>query len=222
MSRHHTLSIVGALLAAGLSLPGHAQTTSCNDATRHQFSTDVANGYSASALEAKYGHCRYAYSEPPLCSFDEMEKVIAFTPSNVFYERMNGCGYHPQNEIVACDVEIRRPTGYGAFGAPPAGSFEYIRVCLDCDRNGIWDFQAVGNVHVTNNIAAGPVPSWYHMAFVPTAAAPGACIANNGGQTDVRVILSWAAVPPPCANVGVAQAMPIWGNRIDFTARRDP
>lgn len=80
----------------------------------------------------------------------------------------------------------------------------------------------LGSVHVTDNFAAGPVPSWYHLALASTAGAPAACTANNGGQTNVRVILSWAAVPPACANAGFVQAMPVWGNRIDFTARRDP
>jgi len=214
--------LCGAFAAALLlSLPARAQTSSCDDNARKQFNLDVAGGSTDATLEAKYGHCRFAYTEPPLCATDN-SKIIAFIPSNVFYERMNGCGYNPQTEVVGCDVEIRRLTGYGPFGAAPAGSLERIRVCLDCNRDGVWDFQAVGNVHVTDNIAAGPIPSWYHLASVPTAGAPAACTANNGGQTDVRVILSWSAIPPVCVNAALVQPMPVWGNLINFTARRDP
>ena len=71
-------------------------------------------------------------------------------------------------------------------------------------------------MHVTNNIAAVPVPSWYHLAFASSAGAPAACTANNGGQANVRAILSWAAVPANCNSV------PFWGNIINYTARRDP
>lgn len=203
-----------------LPLPVRAQTTGCDDNTRKQFNLDVASGSTDADLEAKYGHCRFAYTEPPLCATNP--KIIAFIPSNIFYERMNGCGYNPQTKVVGCDVEIRRPTGYGAFGAAPAGSFERIRVCLDCNRDGVWDFQALGSVHVTDNVAAAPIPSWYHLASVSTATAPAACNANNGGQTDVRVLLSWSAIPPACVNAALVQPVAVWGNLINFTARRDP
>ena len=126
---------------------------------------------------------------------------------------MNGCGYHPQAEMLACDVEIRQLGGYGAF---PGGTFEHVRFCMDCDRNGTWDFTTLGFVHVTNNIAPNPTPSWYHLAYATTFAAPVACTVNNGGQANVRAILQWAAVPAGCNSV------PYWGNIINFTARRDP
>ena len=205
--------------------------TACNDSVRAAFAAAVANGATEQELEDQFGHCRTAYTEtpctPPSSSADtdeglasnarEIKGVVApiktITNFNVFYERMNGCGYHPQAEVLACDVEISQLTGYGAFAG---GSTEFVRFCMDCNRDGIWDFSTVGSVHVTNNIAMAPVPSWYHLAFASSAGAPAACTANNGGQANVRAILSWAAVPANCNSV------PFWGNIINYTARRDP
>lgn len=218
-------------LALMILVPGGAAAqpgTSCDDSARAAFAAAVASGATDQELEDQFGHCRTAYTEPP-CSPEpgddaglasvtgEIRSVVApvksVVNSNIFYERMNGCGYHPQAELLACDVEIRRLTGYGGF---PGGSNEFVRFCMDCDRNGTWDFTTVGSVHVTNNVAAGPVPSWYHLAYGWSTSAPNFCTANNGGQANVRAILSWAAVPANCNSV------PFWGNIINFTARRDP
>ncbi len=214
-----TLALGFAILA-----PGTASAQACDDNARAQFASAVAAGTPESALEQQFGHCRYAFTEPVCTQTSSVrsaskglsssgEKIKTVTNFNTFYERMNGCGYHPQSEVVACDVEIRQLTGYGAF---PGGSFERVRFCLDCDRNGTWDFSTVGSVHVTNNVAMGPTPSWYHLAFAGTAAAPALCVGNDGQQTNVRAILSWVWVPPNCNSV------PFWGNIINFTARRDP
>ena len=207
-----------------------AQGTACGESVRAAFAAAVANGATEQELEDQFGHCRTAYTDPP-CTPDptadtteglssingEIKSAVAAVKTvvnfNTFYERMNGCGYHPQAEVLACDVEIRQLTGYGAFAG---GSTEFVRFCMDCDRNGTWDFTTVGTVHVTNNIAAGPVPSWYHLAYGLTGGAPAACTANNGGQANVRAILSWAAMPANC------NSNPFWGNIINFTARRDP
>jgi len=135
---------------------------------------------------------------------------------------MNGCGYHPQAEMVACDVEILRTSWYGPFGCDPAGSFEYVRFCLDCNDDFIWDYVTLGFVHVTNNVAVNPRPSWYHLAYATTFNAPVACTRNNGGQGNLRAILSWSAQPPPCTNGPVQQILPIFGNVITETIRRDP
>lgn len=222
------LSFVLAVLALAPGSAAAQPGTACDDSARAAFATAVANGASEEDLEAQFGHCRTAYTEP-VCTPDEgtSEAIASVTGQvkgvvspvksvvnfNTFYERMNGCGYHPQVELVACDVEIRRLTGYGAF---PGGTNEWVRFCLDCDRNGTWDFTTLGSVHVTNNVAAGPVPSWYHLAYGLTGSAPNFCTANNGGQANVRAILSWAAAPANC------NSQPFWGNIINFTARRDP
>jgi hypothetical protein len=194
----------------------------CDDASRTNFDAAVKAGVPEDQLEAQFGHCRTAFTEPACTSpapsaeegiasiTGEVKSVVNF---NTFYERMNGCGYHPQAEMLACDVEIRQLGGYGAF---PGGTFEHVRFCMDCDRNGTWDFTTLGFVHVTNNIAAGPTPSWYHLAYATTFAAPAFCTANNGGQANVRAILQWAAAPANCFS------QPFWGNIINFTARRDP
>jgi hypothetical protein len=211
--------VLGVLVLA----PGNAAAQEkCDDASRANFAAAVQAGATDADLEAQFGHCRYAYSEPsPVCTSPSVAEGIASITDavktvvnyNTFYERMNGCGYHPQAEMLACDVEIRQLGGYGAF---PGGTFEHVRFCMDCDRNGTWDFSTLGFVHVTNNVAAGPVPSWYHLAYATTFGAPVACTTNNGGQANVRAILSWSAVPAGCTSV------PFWGNIINFTARRDP
>lgn len=210
-----------ALMPRGAS----AQTAACDASTRASFAQDVANGSSDAELEAKYGACRDAFSEP-VCtasgttvkssseasssSTGEFKEVIN---SNTFFEKMNGCGYHPQAEMVGCDVEIRQLFGYGGF---PGGTFENVRFCLDCNRDGIWDYTTLGFVHVTDNVAPGPVPPWFHLAYATTFDAPFLCTNNDGGQTNVRAILSWAQRPPNC------NFRPYWGNVINFTARRDP
>jgi hypothetical protein len=218
--------LLGFLILSVVSAqPAAAQT--CDDSTRAAFEADVANGASDSELEAKYGQCRNfteatctkpattIISQTGASDFMEVQSV---QNANTFWERMNGCGYHPQAEVVACDVEIRRTTGYGAF---PGGTFEHVRFCLDCDRNGTWDFNTLGFVHVTDNVAPLPTPSWYHLAFATTFAAPVACTANNGGQMNLRTILSWSALPPPCTN-GQQTLFPVFGNVFTETVRRDP
>lgn len=213
------LSFVLAFLALA---PGNAAAQEkCDDASRANFAAAVAAGATDDELEAQFGHCRDAYTEPVCPAGASVAEGIAsitgeiktVTNYNTFYERMNGCGYHPQAEMLACDVEIRQLGGYGAF---PGGTFENVRFCMDCDRNGTWDFTTLGFVHVTNNVAPGPTPSWYHLAYATTFAAPAFCTANNGGQANVRAILQWAGVPQGCNSI------PFWGNIINFTARRDP
>jgi hypothetical protein len=191
------------VLALMVLAPGSAAAQEkCDDASRTNFAAAVAAGATEEELEAQFGHCRDAYTEPvcpagaPAIAAEGIRSVTSEVKSvinyNVFYERMNGCGYHPQAEMLACDVEIRQLGGYGAF---PGGTFEHVRFCMDCDRNGTWDFTTLGFVHVTNNIAPGPTPSWYHLAYATTFGAPAACTVNNGGQANVRAILQWAAVP---------------------------
>lgn len=221
------------VLALMVLAPGSAAAqpgTACDDNARAAFAASVDAGATEEELEAQFGHCRNAFSEP-VCTAgtspstakaltsrageprNVVSQVKSFLNSNTYYERMNGCGYHPQGEMVACDVEIRQLWGYGGF---PGGTNEYVRYCLDCNRDNIWDYTTLGFVHVTDNIAAGPVPSWYHLAYATTFAAPALCTNNDGQQTNVRAILSWAWVPPNC------NSRPYWGNTINFTARRDP
>ena len=212
------------LLAFVALAPSASAQEKCDSASRANFAAAVAAGTPEADLEAQFGHCRTAYTEP-VCStpttasasdsefdsmFSEVKSVVNY---NTSYERMNGCGYHPQAEMLGCDVEIRQLGGYGGF---PGGTFENVRFCMDCDRNGTWDFTTLGFVHVTDNAAAGPTPSWFHLAYATTFAAPALCTVNDGRQTNVRAILSWAAQPANCNSI------PFWGNIINFTARRDP
>lgn len=220
MRNWKTLCCLSFVLAFVALAPSAAAQEKCDDASRANFAAAVEAGATEEELEAQFGHCRTAFTEPA-CTASSAEEGIASMVGevktvvnyNTSYERMNGCGYHPQAEMLACDVEIRQLGGYGAF---PGGTFEHVRFCMDCDRNGTWDFTTLGFVHVTNNVAPGPTPSWYHLAYATTFAAPALCTNNDGRQTNVRAILQWAAAPQGCNSI------PYWGNIINFTARRDP
>jgi len=215
------------VMVLGLALlnPKDAAAVICGPDVRQNYQNDVANGASVAFLESKYGHCREVFGQPcpggSLDSFDSLDPAGEKTKTgfifNNFYEQTNGCGYHPQARNVGCDVEIKQPFGFGPFGANPLGSTEFVRFCLDCDNNGTWEFTTVGTVHATDNVAAGPTPSWYHLVTQSATGDP-LCVPNNGAQGRMRTILSWSFMPPSCVNFqGI-----IWGNVMDVTIRRDP
>jgi len=216
-----------ALLTAGVAQAQVVTTQyfaeECNDdAVRAEFEADVANGATEAFLEAKYGGCR-EYIDPtnecpaPGAVYVEGLRsqgaaVKYVNNSNIYYERLNGCGYHPQAEMVSCDVELRRTGGYGGF---PGGTTEWVLFCLDCNVDGAWDYTTSGFVHVTNDTSGGP-PSFYFEAHATTFDAPANCVANNGGWGTLRAILSWNRKPANC------NSRPYWGNTFDVTIRRDP
>ncbi|HSP77084.1 MAG TPA: hypothetical protein VLQ93_01045 [Myxococcaceae bacterium] len=191
---------MGALALVSLAGAGSAQAQ-CDDSHRMAYLADVQSGATEQELESKYGFCRETSSSSALV-----------TNYNVFYERMNGCGVHPQRKEAACDVEIRQSTGYGAF---PGGSMEHVLFCFDCNVDGVWDFGTRGQVHVTNDVS-GTMPSWYHAVIANASNAPAMCAWGSGSAYRVRAILSWAFQPTSC------NFAPIWGNRFDFKARFDP
>lgn len=217
-------SLLLALVGAG-TFPAAAQpyfADECNDeAVRQEFIADVKAGATEEELELKYGGCR-DYVEPNQCTVTsavqtaDIRSIGAATKtvlnSNIFYERLNGCGYHPQAEMASCDVELRRTFGFGGF---PAGSTEWVRFCLDCTGNGVWNYTTTGFVHVTNDIS-GFTPSYFFEAHATTFDAPAACTNNNGGAGVFRAILSWVLKPATC------NSRPFWGNTITETFRRDP
>jgi hypothetical protein len=196
----------------------------CGEEMRAKYVSDVEAGLSEDELEEIYGHCR-DYAEPSECPVESSKAKAGGTSSpfqqitnfNIGFERMTGCGYHPQAEMVACNVEIRLPFGFGGFGSAPTGSFEHVLFCFDCDRNGTFEFTTAGNVHVTD-LAPGQanLAPYYMLAYATTFHAPAGCTNNNGGGSNVTAILSWFSPPANCSS------RPFWGNRIDFTARRDP
>lgn len=174
----------------------------CGQSVREGFMQDVAMGKSWEELEMTYGHCR-------------QDKSFTNTPTgSTYYEKMNSCGYQPKDEMVFCDVEVLRRFGYGPF---PIGTHEYVLFCLDCNNDGQYDwqdYQAMGIVHVTDDISGGPL-SFYFAAWANTQPATTVCTLDDGQVTNVRAILSWVWMPTGC------NFIPIWGNQIDFTARRD-
>lgn len=219
------------LLAATLAtLPASAQTA-CDETVRAQFQSDVEAGATQSDLEATYAACRQNL-ETPTCTatttsaatdfgvglVERLKKVT--NNGSIYYERMNGCGYHPQAETVACDVEVRRRFGYGGF---PSGSNEHVLFCLDCNRDGIWDYATLGSVHVTDDVSGGPL-SFYFNVSATTWAAPtfANCTVNNGTAIDVKAILSWVLRPNPVTTASCSNFNPFWGNTIFFTSRNDP
>lgn len=212
-----------------------AQTV-CDESVRQQFQSAVQSGASLAQLEADYAHCRENLEQPTctaeteVSAFELGEKLKTVTNNgSIFYERMNGCGYHPQSESLACDVEIRRRTGYGGF---PTGSNEHVLFCVDCNRDGSYDYATLGSVHVTNDISGGPLSFYFHV-FATTWAAPLRnpntpppafvnCTLNNGAAIDVLAVLSWSLRPDP-VNLSTCYTFnPFWGNSIFFTARNDP
>lgn len=227
MDRKTCLAVITLLLAVAGASSAAAQMfsgTECNtEAVRQQFSDDVADGATEADLELKYGGCRN-YTEPSQCPATAAVLVegdirsigAAFKNvlnANIFYERLNGCGYHPQAEMVSCDVEIRRNFGYFPF---PGGSTEWVRYCLDCNQDGIWDYTTSGSVHVTDDRFGFNNPPYFHEAHATTFDAPVFCTVNDGGTGTLRAILSWVLKPANCSS------RPFWGNTITEQIRRDP
>lgn len=210
-----TLVLVSSFAAAA------AQQPVCDETVREQFIADVEAGASQSDLEAAYGHCRDD-ADSTTASTGLASKAITFTNNgSTFYEQLNGCGYHPQGEMLACDVEIKQTFGFG--GAP--GTNEHVLFCMDCDNNGTWDYATLGTVHVTDDFSGG-VPSWYFNVYASTAAAPDSagrnCTVNDGLVTRVQAMLSWVLRPDPVTLSSCNTFAPFWGNTITFDARRDP
>lgn len=212
MTRHPVVSVVRSLgllavLSLGVPLTAAAQQT-CTDADRKAFTDAVNAGATEAELEQRFARCR---------ELGTTGWTAVTTNFNIWYEKMNSCGLHPQQRRPACDVEIRQNFGYGGFGGPPAGSFEYVRFCFDCNNDNIFEYSVVGSVHVTDNpfpAAQGPV--WYHSANAVATNTPTTCAWGSGRAIRMRAILSWNWVPPTCTS------NPFWGNRIDFPARLDP
>jgi hypothetical protein len=232
-----TLAVATALAVVAYPATPAAAQTACDETVRQQFLTEVEDGATEAKLEAGYAQCRQNL-EPPVCStqtaelagfgLDEKTKTVTNNGS-IFYERMNGCGYHPQAETLACDVEVRQRFGYGGF---PGGSNEHVLFCLDCNRDGAWDYASLGSVHVTDDVSGGPL-SFYFNVSATTWAAPLRnpntpppnfvnCTVNNGAAIDVKAVLSWALRPDPVNLTSCYTFRPFWGNSFVFTARNDP
>ena len=69
-------------------------------------------------------------------------------------------------------------------------------------------------VHVHDE-AFGAMPNWYMSAVVP-ANQPLFSTPLVGQTLRARAILSWAVPPAGC------NAIPVWGNPVDFRIRLDP
>lgn len=214
------LSVVPAVAAAAVA------QTPCDETVRQQFQQKVADGATEADLEAAFGHCRENFEEPvctePGTTFGSISAASKTVTNNgsIYYERMNGCGYHPQAEMLTCDVELRRRFGYGGF---PGGTNEHVLFCMDCNRDGFWDYATLGSVHVTDDVSGGPLPFFFNAFASTWAAPPGAnCTPNNGTAINVKAVLSWVWRPNVVRLADCTNFRPFWGNTIFFTSRNDP
>ncbi len=152
-------------------------------------------------------------------------------PAITFWEEIQACGFYPQESRLECVIEIKQRFGYGGpVGA--FGSFEYVKLCVDWNNNGIFGVHPVfgsiesvgqGNVHMHDETANSPP---WHYAVYRDIDLPGGPRTSLDGPTSTtitsaptlraRAILSWFFEPKDC------NYTPIWGNVFDFRIRIDP
>ncbi len=187
--------------------------TACGPDERAAFLEAANNGVPPAVLHQQFAHCADSATTSLATPGDKIITVNNALAST-FYEQMNGCGYHPQIGVAACDVEIKQTFGFGPFGPPPFGSTEFVDFCFFCG-GGVFPVQ--GTVHVTDD-TTGVVPSWGMMAFAPI---PNVCgfPAGTGAPFTIRATLSWGA---PATNPCTATPTMTWGNQITFDTRDDP
>lgn len=209
-----------ALLVAGSSA---ASAQNCT-VTRSQVEADVMAGLGPDELQTKYAGCVSGDSTSAASTYElafeesEVDVVTGRTNSPAFsgntsWERIQACGYHPQREEAVCAIDILRTTGYGGRICVAPGSTEYVLLCVALPGGGLVPIHT-GTVHI-HDAPAGAVPPW-DFGVVIQANPRLASLANNGATLPARAILSWAIPPANC------NAVPIWGNAVNFRIRLDP
>lgn len=222
MSHGKEIVRLGIFGLALLCLGGQAAFGQCT-VTRSQVLADLEAGYSAEELQAKYAGCvspdPSGTSTTSLFVQEEsgvdLELDAANTPAfsgNTSYERIQSCGYHPQREEAVCSIEIRQTGGFGGRICVAPGSTEYVLLCVNLGA-GLVPIHT-GTVHV-HDAPAGAVAPW-DFGVVIQANPALASRANNGATLPARAILSWAIPPANC------NAVPVWGNAVNFRLRLDP
>lgn len=209
--------IVVALVVGLVPAVGWAEAQTCTAEDRANFAALIESGDADDTLqaqiEADFGHCRFDPEGTSNLRLELADDIKTVTNTGaVFYEQLNSCGYHPQAEQVSCDVQLSQTFGFGGF---PGGSTEWVIFCFDCNLDGVFEYNTFGSVHVTDDVS-GAQPGYFFEAHSTTFDAPAQCTTNDGLSTNVRAILSWVQRPTGC------NFQPVWGNQIDFTARRDP
>lgn len=232
--RHRSHARVFVLLLVGLlalpALNARAQDTGslpdniCGPEQREAFRQLANDGVSPEELVEIFAHCRDTSNATSPAEEADAAKAIEEPGDQIiivnnglastFYEQMNGCGYHPQLGVAACDIEIKQPFGFGPFGPPPFGSTEFVDFCYFCPT-GV--FRVQGTVHVTDD-TTGVTPSWGMAAFGPVPTACG-FPAGSGAPFTIAATLSWGA---PAVNPCSAAPRMTWGNQIIFDTRDDP
>ena len=223
MSHGREIVRLGMFGLALLCLGGQAALGQCT-VTRSQVLADMNAGLTADDLQAKYAGC--VSGDPSSATVSaamfmqeesgiEQELGEANTPAfsgNTFWERIQSCGYHPQREEAVCAIEIKQTTGFSGRICVGPGSTEYVLLCVNLGA-GLVPIHT-GTVHV-HDAPAGAVAPW-DFGVVTQANAALAARANNGATLPARAILSWAIPPANC------NAVPIWGNAVNFRLRLDP
>jgi hypothetical protein len=128
---------------------------------------------------------------------------------STFYEQMRCCGYHPQQGVFACPIDIKQTFGFGP--APFPGSREHVLSCVDFGAGFVP--VALDNVHLADAVSG--TPPW-QFAVIAKANGELAQTPLKGASLPARSILSWEFVPTDCSYT------PIWGNAIDYQIRLDP
>jgi hypothetical protein len=168
--------------------------------------------------EGLYEKFKYCAAETPVLK-TPLSSALLLRPSpfcgklsaagSLFYEQMRCCGYHPQQRMFGCPIDVKQPFGFGS--APFPGSREHVLSCVDFGAGFVP--VALDNVHLADAVSGAPP---WQFAVIAKARGQLAEMPLTGRTFVARSILSWQLVPTSC------NYTPIWGNAIDYQIRLDP
>jgi hypothetical protein len=203
----------GALAATPTPTP----TPNPNCPTRAQASADYQAGMTAAQVMAQFPNCHWPIPTPwtPLPAAEEWNPnyPVPNPPmkwidnnGNVFWEGFDSCGYHPQNGVFSCVLEVRQTNQYWGFP-------EWVKFCIDYSDGLGFTPVDLGSVRVINE-PFNQAPIWY-FAVNGVDDARLAALPLNGRTYVARAALSWLFPPVSC------NAPFFWGNTITFRIRLD-
>jgi hypothetical protein len=227
------------LILALQALPGAAQTG--QDEVRPGATGDANRDRVLSALIQDPAAADKVLSE--LLS-NPSGKATAAAPFSVAFEEIKACGFYPQETRLECILDIKRPSGYGG-GAPGLATHEFVTFCVDWNCNGSFSADeevGFGMVHMHDESPPSPNPPsqpvWQYAVYrdidPPGSLSPkcqmrtgpgGANVLTTTGPRTIqaRAILSWfSPVRSNNPSVTTCNALPVWGNVINFRIRLDP
>lgn len=142
---------------------------------------------------------------------------------SVFFERITGCGFYPQETRLMCTIDIYQSGGYGG-PIETFGSTEHVYFCVDWNGNGVFDStESVGQGSVVMHDGAAKTNyAVYRDINIPgglrtVTSGPGtATTTTKAPILSAQATLSWMMPPTGC------NFSPIWGNVFNFRIRLDP